>query len=243
MMPGWQPTLLCQHILETSGVASRPSTTRRTRRKVMRRLRGRFTALAVALLLIPLACPEALAQAAQPVEPRASGWKTWVLTSGAELRLPGPPDAAATQAELAEVRAVVALRDAAALERIRYWDAGSPAYRWNELMAEASVRANTTSTPGARAFALLSVATYDALVAAWDSKYAYDRRRPNEARPGAPDGRREPAEPRLPRGARRRRRCRLHSARLPVATGRGALSCPGRGGGTLARRGGRPVPE
>ncbi len=148
----------------------------------MRSLKGVLTALAAALLLTSLA----LAQAAGPVEPRAGGWKTWAVASGAELRLSAPPDTAVTQAELAEVRALVPLRDTAVLERIRYWDAGSPAYRWNELMAEASVRANTASTPGARAFALVNVAAYDALVAAWDSKYAYNRRRPNELDPALP---------------------------------------------------------
>jgi membrane-associated phospholipid phosphatase len=151
----------------------------------MSRLTRGVTVLAVALLVSPLVPRDTLAQVTDPVEPRAGGWKTWVLTSGAELRLPGPPDTAATQAELAEVQALVARRDASALDRIRYWDAGSPAYRWQELMAEASVRA-TTSTPGAKAFALLSVAIYDAVVAAWDSKYMYNRRRPSELDPGLP---------------------------------------------------------
>src|SRR5687768_16530295 len=118
--------------------------------------------------------------ASTSVEPRAGTWKTWVLTSGSELRLPAPPDAAATKAELAELRTVAARRDAAALSQIRFWDAGSPAYRWNEIAVEASVRADTSSTLGARAFALLAVTIDDALIAAWDSKYTYNRPRPNE---------------------------------------------------------------
>src|SRR5262245_44692666 len=67
------------------------------------------------------------------IEPRAGTWKTWVLKSGSDLRLPAPPDAAATQAELAELRTLAARRDDAVLARIRYWDAGSPAYRWSEI--------------------------------------------------------------------------------------------------------------
>ena len=33
-----------------------------------------------------------------PVEPKAGTWKTWVLTSGSELRPPAPPANADTQA-------------------------------------------------------------------------------------------------------------------------------------------------
>ncbi len=40
------------------------------------------------------------------VEPLAGRWKTWVLTSGSQLRLPPPPGEAASAAELAELRAV-----------------------------------------------------------------------------------------------------------------------------------------
>ena len=118
--------------------------------------------------------------ASSPIEPRAGTWKTWVLPSGSELRLPAPPDAETTKAELAEIRALAVKRDAAAVARISYWDAGSPAYRWNEIAVEASVRNNISSTLGARAFALLAVTIDDALIAAWDSKYTYNRPRPSE---------------------------------------------------------------
>src|SRR5262245_7647693 len=66
------------------------------------------------------------------VEAGAGTWKTHVLVSGSELRLPAPPDEAATQAELAELRTLTARRDAAALDQISYWDAGWPGYRWVE---------------------------------------------------------------------------------------------------------------
>ena len=54
------------------------------------------------------------------IEPRAGMWKPWVLASGSELRLPAPPDATATRAELAELKGIAAQRDAVALDRIRY---------------------------------------------------------------------------------------------------------------------------
>ena len=37
-------------------------------------------------------------QAVPPVEPRAGTWKTWVLATATEIRLPAPPDAVATSA-------------------------------------------------------------------------------------------------------------------------------------------------
>ena len=61
-----------------------------------------------------------------PIEPAAGSWPTWLLSSGSEFRLPPPPGEAETRAELAELQAVAAGRDAAALDKIGYWDAGAP---------------------------------------------------------------------------------------------------------------------
>jgi hypothetical protein len=115
------------------------------------------------------------------IEPGAGAWRTWVLASGKELRLPGPPDAAATAAELQELKTLAARRDAASLERIRYWDFGSPSHRWNELLTDVGAARNLPTAAGLRAFTMLNVAIADAMVAAWDSKYAHDRRRPGES--------------------------------------------------------------
>src|SRR5947209_2330762 len=65
------------------------------------------------------------------IEPAAGGWKTWVLSSGRQLRLPPPPGQAST--EITQLQTMAAQRDAAALHLIRYWDAGAPGYRWNEI--------------------------------------------------------------------------------------------------------------
>jgi hypothetical protein len=119
------------------------------------------------------------------VEPRAGMSKTWVLKSGSELRLPPPPDATATTTEIQELRTLARRRDTAVIERIRYWDFSSPAYRWNEMLTDTAAPQNFGAGGGLgiRAFAMLNVAIHDALIAAWDSKYAYNRRRPSEADP------------------------------------------------------------
>jgi membrane-associated phospholipid phosphatase len=113
-------------------------------------------------------------------EPKAGGWKTWIIPSGDAYRLPPPPDEAITAAELKWVKDCAATRDAAALARIQFWDAGPPGYRWMQL-AQQMVVDNGLATPlQTRALALVAAAIYDATIAAWDSKYAYHRQHPPE---------------------------------------------------------------
>ncbi len=59
--------------------------------------------------------------------------------------------------------------------QIAYWDAGAPGYRWMELASQQMLAQNVAAPLFTRGMALVSVAIYDATVAAWDSKYAYNR--------------------------------------------------------------------
>src|SRR5687768_15575373 len=47
--------------------------------------------------------PVAPASGTAPIEPTAGSWQTWILSAGDQLRPAAPPDAAATEAELAEL--------------------------------------------------------------------------------------------------------------------------------------------
>ncbi len=123
------------------------------------------------------------AGAGEQVEPSAGRWKTWVLTSGSQLRLPPPPDQGATAAELQELRGLVARRDAATRDRIEFWDSGAPGYRWNGILADELSKHNLAGATTSRPVALMQVAIYDATIAAWDSKYTYRRPRPGAADP------------------------------------------------------------
>lgn len=127
-----------------------------------------------------------IANPAQPpaVEPGASDWQTWVVDDVAVLRPPAPPDPAATQAELQEVQQQVAGRDAAALQQIAYWDSGSPSYRWVEVTLGQLKDKRVPAPRALRALSLVNVAVYDAMVAAWDAKYSYNRTRPAALAPG-----------------------------------------------------------
>jgi hypothetical protein len=153
------------------------------RRITMRHAVGRALAVFGSVVVLASLLPALAMGQAGPVEPGAGRWRTWVLASGKEMRLPAPPDSQKTAAEIQEVRALAGQRDAAALARIRHWDFGSPAYRWNEMLTDLGARDDAGTAAGIRAFALLNVAIHDALVAAWDSKYAHNRRRPSEIDP------------------------------------------------------------
>lgn len=129
-----------------------------SRRSALRGLGG--AGVATALGLAPRDLCASTPSPAEMIEPEAGSWKTWVLTSGHQLRPAAPPDETATQQELVKLQEMVADGDAAALDRISYWDAGSPGYRWNELALQQTLGAQMG--PNAyRMLALMNGAIYD----------------------------------------------------------------------------------
>jgi hypothetical protein len=117
--------------------------------------------------------------------------------------LPDAPNSANYQKELADVKAALAQQTAAQKEAIEYWQAGA-VLRWNEIMRALVAKYNLApqdsagvypipsatnpfaypqfpfSNPpyAARAYAYISVAQYDALVAAYKFKMQYQRAAP-----------------------------------------------------------------
>jgi membrane-associated phospholipid phosphatase len=142
-------------------------------------------------IVLSLGCSVSSAQ----IEPNAGKWKTWVLTSGDQLRLPPPPDEAATRAEIAQLKDIAKQRDAGILERIIWWNAGPPGYRWTSI---AIPPGPANASLHSRIMALLSVAIYDATIAAWDSKYAYNRLRPTTFDPSLMGALPNPQSPSYP---------------------------------------------
>ena len=107
------------------------------------------------------------------LEPTAGNWKTWFITSGRDYRLPPP---ASYKEELAQVLDQQKNLDAAGRQQIIFWNAGAPGYRWQDIINK--LWTTDTGRYGALANMLLGAATYDATIAAWDTKYAYHRPRP-----------------------------------------------------------------
>jgi membrane-associated phospholipid phosphatase len=131
------------------------------------------------------------------IEPEAGTWKTWVITSGKDLRVPPPPDASAAAAELMEMRDFIAQRDPETAGKITFWDAGSPGYRWIELVND-RVLAGQQIPNTHRVYAYLTIAVYDATIAAWEAKYFYNRPRPSEADATLPTALPTPRSPSYP---------------------------------------------
>src|SRR5262245_19549562 len=128
----------------------------------------------------PLPCRFCSRPGPARIEPQAGQWKTWALTSGSQFRLPSPPGGLAQEVEIKDLITRANRRDTAALDAIGYWDSGPPGYRWNEFAIDQLVRNSVSGPRSARILSLLNVATYDATIAAWDSKYVYNRQRPSE---------------------------------------------------------------
>lgn len=151
-------------------------------------------------LVLPLLASLA-ATGQEPARAAASDpapWPTWIIGSVSELRLPPPPDAAATAREIAELRRLAAARDAAVLDRIRHWDTGGPAYRWNEIAVAESIARGVPAPLFGRHLALMNAAIHDATLAALDSQRAHGRARPATAAPRLATALPTPASPSYP---------------------------------------------
>lgn len=123
------------------------------------------------LLLLIIICTALHAQ----VEPGAGKWKTWLISSARDYSLPKPTS---NKNEISQILAIQHSIDKSMLQQITYWNAGPPSYRWHEMMS--SLYTKDTSNNGIFILAtmLLEVGVYDATIAAWDTKYKYNRLRP-----------------------------------------------------------------
>ena len=187
--------------------------------------------------------PPQMPPSAPSVDRRAGTWRPWVLASGQELRLPAPPDASATAAEMDQLRALVTQRTPAMQERIRYWDFWSPSHTWNETLIDISAANPIPGGAAMRMFAMLNVAMNDAMIAAWDTKYTYNRPRPAEFDTRFRSAFCHAPQPLLSLRAFGRcwSRCDRHCAHLPE--GSAADECCRGGGGSFTGDGWSRFPE
>ncbi len=145
-----------------------------------------------------------LAPASQDLN--AGSWKPVVIATAEDVPVAAPSETSSSeyQAELAATKQALAGLTEEQKEIIRYWSAGS-VLRWNEIMRYLVAKHNLAPAPkddgsypvpdannpfsypefpfanppyAARAYAYVSVAQYDALVAAWHYKTTYNRPAP-----------------------------------------------------------------
>ncbi|MGB8190505.1 MAG: phosphatase PAP2 family protein [Chitinophagaceae bacterium] len=108
----------------------------------------------------------------------AANWKTWSLDNAQQIAVAAPPGATQSKAELRTIKQAMSQLDDKKMTAIKYWDAGAPAYRWNQIgikvmpwdKIDVIVR-----TP----LAWMNMAVYDATILAWKEKVKYKRGRPS----------------------------------------------------------------
>jgi membrane-associated phospholipid phosphatase len=112
-------------------------------------------------------------------------WKTWVLATGNEIKVPAPPAGTSDQttAELAELRQLQKERSPIANTAIQYYNAVPATQRWHDL-AFALARAEKQSpNRQARLAAILHTALHDAVIVTWAAKYQFNRTPPTQVAP------------------------------------------------------------
>ena len=132
-----------------------------------------------------------------PIEPSAGQWKTWVISSGKDFRVPPPPSASETQAELHALADLISHNDAQAAgadcilgRRCVLRTAGWISSRIGCSRARQPVHIRTVSMRTSQRSAM-----YDATVAAWESKSYDSATSPKRDGSQVADGGRCPEQP------------------------------------------------
>jgi membrane-associated phospholipid phosphatase len=106
----------------------------------------------------------------------AANWKTWLLDDPQEISVAPPPSAAQTKAELESLKKGQAQLDPKQIQQIKYWDAGAPSYRWNQIVLGLVDQKPAVMLRMPASW--MNVAIYDATILAWKEKIKYKRQRP-----------------------------------------------------------------
>ena len=106
----------------------------------------------------------------------AASWKTWLLDKPEQITIAAPPSVAQSKTELQTIKQRISKLDAKKIAEIKYWDAGAPSYRWNQIILKLiSVKQEVLLRWPA---SWMNVAIYDATILAWKEKMKYKRSRP-----------------------------------------------------------------
>jgi membrane-associated phospholipid phosphatase len=115
---------------------------------------------------------------AQQINSAAANWKTILLDNPQSISLAAPPSAAQTKSEIAEVKDRLNKMTEKKLTEIKYWDAGAPSYRWNQIGPQLAALKFDVQLRMPTSW--MNLAVYDATVLAWNEKLKYKRKRPSE---------------------------------------------------------------
>lgn len=107
----------------------------------------------------------------------AANWSTWLLDNAQQITIPAAPTVAQSQSELKAVKQGLSKLDEKKLSEIKYWNAGAPAYRWNQIVIDLLNQKFDVQLRMPASW--MNVAIYDATILAWKEKIKYKRKRPN----------------------------------------------------------------
>lgn len=113
----------------------------------------------------------------QMVDYEAANWKTILLSNPQQIKITAPPSAAETKAEIRDLKKRTANLDSKKLAAIKYWDAGAPSYRWNQIAPTLTSYEHIDIILRSPA-SWMNLAIYDATILAWKEKLKYKRQRP-----------------------------------------------------------------
>jgi len=111
-----------------------------------------------------------LAQMA-PMASDAANWDTWIADADAIAAMVEAPSEADREGELLELIMLAEDRDEESLASVRYWNAAAPSYRWTEVVNDVYKSGSPNPLAG-RAFTLVNIAIYDAVIASYKAKSA-----------------------------------------------------------------------
>ena len=129
------------------------------------------TFFTLALILVQLCT-----HAQKAVSYEAANWKLWFLDKPEQISITAPPTQ--SKAEIVAIKQAMSRLDDKKREAIRYWNAGAPSYRWNEIITDLIDKNPEVMLKLPSAWVNMSI--YDATVLAWKEKLKYKRKRPYE---------------------------------------------------------------
>lgn len=112
----------------------------------------------------------------------AANWDTKLLDNTKQISTAAAPSAVQSKAELQSIKERLGRLDEKKLAEIKYWNAGAPSYRWNQI-APKFISWDKVDVVLRFPLAWMNVAIYDATVLAWKEKLKYKRKRPHVTDP------------------------------------------------------------
>jgi membrane-associated phospholipid phosphatase len=137
--------------------------------------------LSTAIFLTAMVATAQMSSPRQSANYEAANWKTWLLDNPQQIMIAAAPTVAQSKAELQAIKHGLASLDEKKLGQIKYWDAGAPAYRWNQIVlgfVDLKPEVLLRMPPS-----WMNLAIYDATVLAWKEKIKYKRKRPHDLDP------------------------------------------------------------